>query len=94
MFKEETMESKLKIILAFGALLIAGIATAAVFLSVVISLKDEDEIVAKVEEQILETEQGDKVVITRVGTGSIKKLDLENGSIYFTEGWGVYVPNK
>ena len=39
----------------------------------------------------IKTETGDKVIITRIGTSSIKKLDLERGSIYFTDGWAVYI---
>lgn len=48
-------------------------------------------ITAKPEPQTVETETGEEVVITRIGTSSIKKLDLEKGSIYFTDGWAVYI---
>jgi len=33
-----------------------------------------------------------KTKVTLIGTYAIKKLDIEDGSIYFTDGWAVFVP--
>lgn len=73
-----------------GALL--SILTAVISLKLLISAVKDEDVTAREEIKTLVTETGEDITITRLGTSSIKKLELEKGYIYFTEGWGVYVP--
>lgn len=35
-----------------------------------------------------------KEKVTLIGTSAIKKLAIKNGSIYFTDGWAIFVPKN
>ena len=67
----------------------------AIALKVIFTEVDTGEITATTTPQTATSPDDDtKVIITRLGTSSIKKLELTEGFIYFADGWAVFVPNK
>lgn len=64
------------------------------FMVVTTQLFKKEGVVAKSEDQAITNKDGDKVVIARLGTSSIKKLTIDDGSIYFTDGWAVFIPKQ
>lgn len=71
--------------------ILLSVLTAIVSLRILVSSVKNEDLVITEEIKTLVTETGEDITITRLGTSSIKKLELEKGSIYFTDGWAVYV---
>jgi len=68
-----------------------SILTAVISLNVLVKTVRESDVTATEETQPITAETGENILITRLGTSSIKKLKLAKGTIYFTDGWAIYV---
>lgn len=83
----------IKILIAiFGGGIIGCIVAGLIFIGGHNLLSSNDkEITSKKQVQEITSTTGKKAKVSLIGTYAIKKLDIDEGSIYFTDGWAIFV---
>jgi len=71
---------------------ILSLITAVISLKILTNAVKNEDVTATKEPVVVITETMEEVTITRVGTSGIKKLELPEGCIYFTDGWATFIP--